>query len=153
MKLKLLDINSFIEKLGPQERRTFEQNYKESNPSPTEVSSCIVKIINETRLLFVSGTLKYDKIDPELVIPDEFESKLEKSAKESGSSGLKLVSDSTQDLQSANGASSSTGVQLGNPNEIDSLRRKIVELNQMINVLKKDNTVMREKLEKIKKIA
>ena len=50
-------------------------------------------------------------------------------------------------------AAASTGIQLGNPNEVDSLRRKIVELNSVVAALKRDNIMMKDKLEKIKKIA
>lgn len=138
--------DTFVQKLGPQERRKFEQIYKEGTPSPNEISACLMKVINETRLLFASGTLKFDKIDPDLAIPDEFESKLEKG---SGLGGSSLRS--ADEIASA--AATSTGIQLGNPNEVDSLRRKIVELNSVITALKRDNTMMKDKLEKIKKIA
>lgn len=151
--LPLEKFNEFAEKLGPQERRKFEQMYKEGTSSPAEISSCLVKVINETRLLFASGALKFDKIDPSMAIPDEFESKLERMGS-AGASGLSIAgsgSASTEEVIAA--ASASTGIQLGNPNEVDSLRRKIVELNSIIVALKKDNTCMKDKLEKIKKIA
>ncbi|MFN3454058.1 MAG: hypothetical protein ACK41T_03800 [Pseudobdellovibrio sp.] len=120
--------------------------HKESAPTPAEISACVMKIINETRQLFINGSLKYEKVDPELVIPDEIESLLEKSGL-----GSAIKSGSTElDLSAS---SSNTGILLGNPNEIDSLRRKIVELNQIIMLLKKDNTTMKDKLDKIKKIA
>lgn len=146
--LKCLPQEKFDEfnlKLGPQERRKFEQMYKEGNAEPAEISACVVKVINETRLLFAAGTLKFDKVDPELAIPDEFESKLEKV-------GLATTSHRSAD-DVIKEASASTGIQLGNPNEVDSLRRKIVELNSVVGALKKDNMLLKEKLEKIKKIA
>lgn len=138
--------DEFAAKLGPQERRKFETQYKEGTPAPNEISACVMKVINETRLLFVAGTLKYDKIDPELAIPDEFESKLEKGG--ASASGANRTADDI-----VKEASMSAGIQLGNPNEVDSLRRKIVELNSVIVALKKDNTAMKDKLDKIKKIA
>lgn len=141
--------DEFAAKLGPQERRKFEQLYKEGTPAPNEISACLVKVINETRLLFAAGTLKFDKIDPDLAIPDEIESKLEKgSLGGSSSSGGNHTADDV-----VKEASASSGIQLGNPNEVDSLRRKIVELNNVVLALKKDNTSMKDKLDKIKKIA
>lgn len=141
--------DEFAAKLGPQERRKFEQLYKEGTPAANEISACLVKVINETRLLFAAGTLKFDKIDPELTIPDEIESKLEKGSLGGGpSSGGNRTADEV-----VKEASASSGIQLGNPNEVDSLRRKIVELNNVVMALKKDNISMKDKLDKIKKIA
>lgn len=138
--------NNFLNKLGPTDKRKIDQMCKESAPTPAEISACVMKIINETRQLFINGSLKYEKVDPELVIPDEIEALLEKSGL-----GSAIKSGSTElDLSVS---SSNTGILLGNPNEIDSLRRKIVELNQIIMLLKKDNTTMKDKLDKIKKIA
>lgn len=141
--------DEFAAKLGPQERRKFEQLYKEGTPAPNEISACLVKVINETRLLFAAGTLKFDKIDPDLIIPDEIESKLERGSLSGGpsSGGNRTAEDVVKE------ASASSGIQLGNPNEVDSLRRKIVELNNVVMALKKDNTSMKDKLDKIKKIA
>jgi hypothetical protein len=139
--------DQFAAKLGPQERRKFEQMYKEGTPNPNEISACVMKIINETRLLFASGTLKFDKIDPDLAIPDEIESKLEKGGSATSPGGSKTADDVVAS------ASASTGIQLGNPNEVDSLRRKIVELNAVVGALKKENILMKDKLDKIKKIA
>lgn len=140
--------DEFSAKLGPQERRKFEQLYKEGSPAPNEISACLMKVINETRLLFAAGTLKFDKIDPELTIPDEIESKLEKGSLGSSSSGGNRTA---EDIVKE--ASASSGIQLGNPNEVDSLRRKIVELNNVVMALKKDNISMKDRLDKIKKIA
>lgn len=141
--------DEFAAKLGPQERRKFEQLYKEGTPAPNEISACLVKVINETRLLFAAGTLKFDKIDPDLTIPDEIESKLEKGSLGGGpSAGGNRTADEV-----VKEASASSGIQLGNPNEVDSLRRKIVELNNVVMALKKDNISMKDKLDKIKKIA
>lgn len=140
--------DEFSAKLGPQERRKFEQLYKEGTPAPNEISACLVKVINETRLLFAAGTLKFDKIDPDLAIPDEIESKLEKGSIGGPSTGGNRTAEEV-----VKEASASSGIQLGNPNEVDSLRRKIVELNNVVMALKKDNNSMKDKLDKIKKIA
>lgn len=139
--------DEFAAKLGPNERRKFEQIYKEGTPAPNEISACLMKVINETRLLFASGALKFDKIDPDLAIPDEYESKLEKGGGGGSPGGNRTAEDVARE------AAASSGIQLGNPNEVDSLRRKIVELNSVIVALKKDNTTMKDKLDKIKKIA
>lgn len=141
--------DAFCLKLGVQEKRKFETAYKEGESNPAEISACLVKVINDTRLLFASGALKFDKIAPDMAIPDEFEAKLERAGP--GTNITSIKSGSAAEEVAA--LSATPGIQLGNPNEIDSLRRKIVELNQIIVILKKDNASMKDKLDKIKKIA
>ena len=145
----------FAEKLGPIEGRKFEKVYQEGTPSPSEISSCVVKLLNETRLMFVSNKLKYEKVDPLLDVPEDFEHHLEKGVVKPGKSdgvstatGLSVVNQVIAAV-----SMQPTGNMLGNPNEVDSLRRKIVELNQQVQLLKKDNLFMKDKLDKIKKIA
>ena len=142
----------FAEKLGPVEGRKFEKVYQEGTPSPSEISSCVVKLLNETRLMFVSKKLKYEKIDPTLDIPEDFEHHLEKGVVKQP----RVDSSASAAAGTGGGVTTqqqSTGNMLGNPIEIDSLRRKIVELNQQVQLLKKDNLFMKDKLDKIKKIA
>ena len=145
----------FAEKLGPIEGRKFEKVYQEGTPSPSEISSCVVKLLNETRLMFVSNKLKYEKVDPLLDIPEDFEHHLEKGVdklvKTDGGSPATGLSVVNQVIAAV--SMQPTGNMLGNPNEVDSLRRKIVELNQQVQLLKKDNLFMKDKLDKIKKIA
>lgn len=145
----------FAEKLGPVEGRKFEKVYLEGTPSPSEISSCVVKLLNETRLMFVSNKLKYEKVDPLLDIPEDFEHHLEKGAVKAvkSESGSSTANGSAANSAGVTVSSQSTGNMLGNPHEIDSLRRKIVELNQQVQLLKKDNLFMKDKLDKIKKIA
>ncbi len=150
-------LQKFAEKLGPIEGRKFEKVYQEGTPSPSEISSCIVKLLNETRLMFVSNKLKYEKVDPLLDIPEDFEHHLEKGViklvKTDGGISTATAGAIAATAGGVTVSPQSTGNMLGNPNEIDSLRRKIVELNQQVQLLKRDNLFMKDKLDKIKKIA
>ncbi len=147
--LSVDELNELLEKVGSQEKRRIENQMKDLNPAPNEVSSCIVKVLNETRILLSSGALKADKIDSNLIIPEDFESSLDSKGAVSKKSNI------NEDIKShISNASSDSNVSNGvNSLEVDSLRKKIVELTQQLQNLKKDNAIMLDKLDKIKKIA
>lgn len=139
------EFKAFCDKLSPQEKRKIEQQCKEITPSPNEIASCVMKVITETRNLFTTGGLKFDKIAPELSLPDEIESKLD-----SGSMAAASSAGSTNSSPDYSAGMNSTAVPSG---DADALRRKVVELNHQINNLRKENLVMKDKLDKIKRIA
>ena len=153
------ELTAFLNKIGVNERRKIDQQMKEINPSPNEISACLMKVINETRLLIASGSLKMEKVDNSLVIPDDYENLLEKASSKASpqkvtenSAHLSVVSDIDDSLKlDPSFAAVSNGA--GSPNELDSLRRKIVELTLQLQGLKKENMIMKDKLDKIKKIA
>jgi len=153
------DLNIFLNKLGTNEKRKIDQQMKEITPSTNEISACLMKVINETRLLIASGALKMDKVDPSLVIPDDYENILEKASVKSATTKpveslaqQNLANDIDDSLKlDSSFAAVSNGA--GSPSELDSLRRKIVELTLQLQSVKKENMVMKDKLDKIKKIA
>jgi hypothetical protein len=51
-----------------------------TTPTTSEISSCIVRIIKEVRNLITHGVIKLETIDPELIIPSDYEEKLEAMA-------------------------------------------------------------------------
>ena len=132
----------FLEKLSNQERRKFETYLTEANPNPNEIASSVLKIVSETRMLMIQGTLKADKIDLNLVIPEEFESMLEKGEQRQAGN---LVLEPTQGGFNA-AASNSIA-------EMDKLQKKVILLSKELQTLKQENFVMKDKLDKIKKIA
>lgn len=139
-------LDAFFQKLSHQEKRKIETLMQENNQDANGIASSVMKIISETRALLVQGTLKADKIDANLVIPEEFESILEKGD-QSKQAGAALSFDGPS-------AAVSFG---GNPTaataEIDKLQKKLLLMSKEIQVLKQENVVMKDKLEKIKKIA
>lgn len=143
-------LEKFFSNLPHQEKRKLELTMQETASGPNEISSSIVKVITETRQLFISGSLKYDKVDATLSIPENFEEKLVK-----GDSGTSSVAESAQaevqSIQSSlnqaqNGGSVSQA-------EIEKIQKKVFNLNKELTLLKQENAVLKEKLEKIKKIA
>ena len=147
--LKILNpeqLELFLQKLSNQDRKKFEIAVKESTASQNEISSSVMKVISETRLLFVQGSLKADKIDPQLVIPDDFEYMLEKGT-QSRQAGATLTFDVASPGVVGNSGSANSNV------EIDKMQKKLVLLSREVQNLRSENQVMKDKLEKIKKIA
>ncbi len=140
--------NSFCEKLSSQERRKIETQYKEISSDQNQVSSCVMKVVSETRGLFINGVLKFDKVDIGLSIPENIESQLNEGGASANISSLELVQTSESAVVQSIGATASLGSV-----DFEQLKKKYVEINQQLHLLKKENVVMREKLDRIKKIA
>ncbi|MFZ3228731.1 MAG: FliG C-terminal domain-containing protein [Pseudobdellovibrio sp.] len=146
------NLKLFLSKLSPQDIRKFELLLSDINPNANEISSCIMKVISETRVLLISGVLKIDKIDSTLLIPENFEDKL------SLSKGLK-ISDNLSDSDLVVGVDNLTvnSNKLSNlPDgnlDLEKFQKKILLLNRELQLTKQENAVLKDKLDKIKKIA
>ena len=120
-------------------------------------------MISETRGLLTSGTLKAAKIDSNLVIPENFEDKL--SAKiQKGTSLLEsdvMFGDEIPYAVAPGGGipnlasvpTSSSGGNMGGSAEAEKMQKKLVLLVREVQTLKQENSVLKDKLDKIKKIA
>lgn len=137
-------LETFVQKLSPQDRRKIETTLQEMNPTPNEIGASVMKIISETRTLMVQGGLKVDRIDPQLVIPDEFEAKLGKSARNEAAA---LSFEGPSSVAVSAGAGVAAGA------EIEKLQKRLILLSKEVQVLKNENQIMKDKLDKIKKIA
>lgn len=141
-------LEGLFQKLSPQDRKKLETSMQENNHDPNQISASVMKVISETRSMLISGALKYDKVDPDLYIPDGFESKLGKN-EQTRQTGESLSFDGPSlnfnVVNVANG-----GVP---PAEVEKLQKKLILLSREIQNLRTENQVMKEKLEKIKKIA
>jgi hypothetical protein len=133
------DYNLFCNKLSQVEKRKIELQYQDLNPDASQISSCVMKVVSEARNLFVNGTLKFEKVDIDLVIPENMEAVIEQSGSVSNAG-----SDSQVQASSVGGSGQ---------NDLEQLRKRYAELNQQLNLLKKENTAMKDKLDRIKKIA
>lgn len=156
--------NRFLEKMSNIEKAKIERQYKEINPNPGEINACVMKILTETRELFSKGSLKFDKIDPSLGIPDDFEILLDRGGPVlsviPGGAGA-ASTDAPQLNESGKPMRShvpppievNTTVNVGAGVDMDSLKKKVIELSQQVNLLKKENMLLRDKLDRIRKIA
>lgn len=130
----------------------------ESKPTPAEVGTCIMKIITETRGIISGGLIKLEKIDQSLVIQENIEEFLTSqgvSRPEVNSSESKVATPSGDEIKSGGPqeTQSSDGKVDSNREEVDFLKRKITQLGNENAALKQEMTVLKSKLEQIKKIA
>jgi hypothetical protein len=144
-------LEAFLGKLSHQEKRRLEGKMLEGGGSPNEVSSSMMKVVSETRLMLASGALKADKIDPDLVIPDEFENKLERKGGSTASN--KVDVDSILADASAKTAGGPPMTASASNAEINKLQQKLILVTRELQSTKNENILMKDKLEKIKKIA
>lgn len=147
---------NFMEAVGNQGQRKIEQQMSELQPTPIEISSCMMKVISEARTMLAIGTLKAAKVDAQLVIPEGFEDKL--SSKDSRASlgiapevGPEFPDTSVAPLPAP--AQSAFAAGTGGAMELDKIQKKFVLLSRDVQQLKQENSVLKDKLEKIKKIA
>lgn len=132
------------------ERRKTEELIRDTKPTPGETASCQMKILNEVRAMVDAGQLKFDKVDPEMLIPENIEDLL--------NSG---VTSSPSVNATAMGAAES-GVSLAHPpagtpanvqEEMLQLRRRMMSITQENQLLKTQLQQMKEKIDSIRKAA
>lgn len=134
-------LEEFLKKVSHQDRKKIETAMKEGQPSPAEISASVMKMISETRNLLVTGALKADKVDQDLVIPDDYEIMLEKKDSAGQPAAVSLSFDGPVNIAPTGNA------------EIDKLQKKLALISKENQVLKNENQLMKDKLERIKKIA
>lgn len=138
------------------EKRKILGIISERNPTLPEKLSCVLKIISEVRAFATSGLIKLEKVDPEMVIPENIEEILNQYG------GVSLQSseldNSSEELSNApplnfEGKGESLGGHRHTAEEIEFLKKKVHLLVSENNALKHEVSVFRNKLEQIKKIA
>ena len=138
--------------ISQSEKRKLEQVMSEINPTPAEKGTCLMKIINETRGFIAGGILKIEKIDPDLVIPENIEEQLSHQTVEMAVGPL------------ANGSLEQVSVEVPKfePKTAgaDHSKEELLFLRSKVNQLASDNAslkheviVLRGKLDQIRKIA
>lgn len=141
----------FMKVLTFKERRQVEELLKEKNPSPGETSSGLMKLFAEIRKMEQEGSLKFEKFDQEMVIPEDIEEKLGKGV---SITSFSTITSSTEATTAAGGSPAvSGGIPSNVAEELTTLRRKLVQLTQENHRLNQENTTMKDKLDQIKKIA
>lgn len=142
------EVDRIVSGLPPITRRKITDGVAEVNPSAGEKSSCFMKLQSEVRGYISQGILKLDKIDSELAVPENIEELL----------SSQLVGLSTDDLDAmkvevSKGPSASSGDGSVHQQELDFFKRKMNLLIGEVNALKQENTILKDKLAQIKKIA
>lgn len=140
------------------------------NFSPNEINSSIEKFLGEVRTHIHHGVIKLDKFAPELSVPNEIEDILakkgttappNKTLDESNPSESAFALFSTPNTTESNAPlhfgsvsmSSSTTTLSAGHEEVTQLKKINQQMQQELQILRQENRAMKEKLEKIRKIA
>lgn len=131
------------------EKRRLDDILAEAPAKPADISANMVKVIEMTRKMLVSGDLRPEKFDEGLVIPEEFESKLD-------SQGVHSYVQKTDDDSPGlvyHGVGSSDPSHPPPTLEIAQMQRTLAALVKENKILKDELRSLREKLDHIKRIA
>ncbi|RYZ83810.1 MAG: hypothetical protein EOP04_19250 [Proteobacteria bacterium] len=147
-------IDSILKPLPPITKRKILEQMSELKPTPAEKSSCEMKLITEVRAISSSGIIKFEKFDADLFIEENIEDKIGNS--DSGISYLSKIEvnyveevTKTTDIRETATAPQSSG----STSEVEAMKRKVTLLSQEISTLKHENSVLKDKLNQIKRIA
>lgn len=132
------------------ERRKTEDLMKEAKPNGGEVASCQMKLLNEVRGMVATGALKFEKVDPDLVVPENIEDLLA-----SGGSGLATLNAKDFEMPAPAAGAPVTGGASGGASseELMQLRRRVMALTQENQMLKQQVQSFKDKLDTIRKAA
>lgn len=147
---------TFLAKFAHQDKGKLEKAMAELTPGAPEISASQMKVITDTRALLVSGGLKPEKIDQNLVIPHEFEANLQKGVSGVSSSGESLNVGGSAAANEIVAAALNHNANASSPTtaaEVDKLQKKLTLISKEFQVLKQENLILKDKLDKIKKIA
>lgn len=172
---------NIMKSVTPQQRRFIVDSKAAAPPSGAEIITCRSKFVVEARTAGSNGSLKLEKINPDLVIPDGIESKLrdkfdptklaEAAAAGNGGGGSSSSSGSSGGGGSSGGSSAgsagagsmaksvnnsnapSTTASIAQSEELFNLRRQVLQMEKDLKAARHDNEIMKSKLEQIKKIA
>lgn len=147
------EIDKLLSCLPPITKRKIDDLISEANPNPAEKATCLMKIITEVRGFVTQGYLKLEKIDPELVVPENIEEML--SNMSSGFSADVIVIKGG-DVEPAKHDAPKGAAGAGHSEahaEVDFLKKKLSQAASEINALKHENSVLKDKLAQIKRIA
>lgn len=144
-------IEQLLSCLPPISKRKITDLMTESNPTPAEKGTCVSKMLSEVRGFVSQGIIRLEKVDPELHIPENIEEQL--------SSSVHSVPLYEPDVAKKDGKPNIVGESAepspggGGNQEVEFLKRKMNQLASEVNALKHENSVLKDKLTQIKKIA
>jgi hypothetical protein len=146
-------VDHLLSSLPPISKRKITDLMAESNPSPGEKTSCIVRLLSEVRGFISQGIIRLEKVDPELSFPENIEEVL-------NANGFSLPTHehepAKKDAAPHVVGEAEPGVSPANQaiaQENEFLKRKVNQLSAEVNTLKNENSVLKDKLSQIKKIA
>lgn len=137
-------------RLSHSEKRRLENNMTEVNPNEGEISASMVKVIEATRELISSGALRIDLIDKELMIEEDIEEALNSGTHYFKNEEKEMGPIASVKAESKGPSAAQQAVLNG---DTETLRQKVIQLQNENKNLKQEVKVMKEKLEQIRRIA
>ena len=125
----------------------------EVNPTVAEKSTCVARILTEVRGYINQGILRLEKVDPDLTFPENIEELLSHSYVNIPSFGSDAEKKDFKPTVVGEAEEPTPAAASGLKDEVDFLKRKLNHLSSEVNALKHENTVLKDKLAQIKKIA
>lgn len=139
--------------------RKIEDVLTTSSPSPAEVATANMKLIETVRAMVKDGALRFDKIDPSLIVEDKIEEKLAKAASNDPAPAADAPASVTT-LKFGAYDEEPTAQGGGTPGLSDTERAELLMLRKKFSELAKENASLRlevgnlrHKLDQIRKIA
>ena len=130
------------------ERRRLDEMYQENVPKPEDIASNMVKIIEMARKMLHDGTLRAEKFDERLLIPEDYEAKLE--AQSHQSTAQKMTGDNGIHAHHPSPTAEGPASPLVDLSQLQKTLGHVLKENKN---LKEELRVLREKLDQIKRIA
>lgn len=145
----------FVAMLSHGRKRKIDDLLLRTPPTPAEIGTMHMKIVETVRKMAIDGFLRFDKFDPALLIEDGIEEKLEKKTEEAENAASMFTIDfgnagEAEKIESPSVQDSSNDQRV---QEISLLRKKLAESSKEVAVLRHELNIARQKLEQIKKIA
>lgn len=140
-------IEGLLACLPPISKRKITDLMAETNPTPAEKATSILKLVSDIRGFVGQGILRLEKVDPELMVPENIEEALNVS----GFTCPDIEVETTAKAETK--SSSSNEISDNFQHEIDFLKRKINQISSELNAVKTENSVLKDKLSQIKRIA
>ena len=145
--------------LSHSHKRKVDDLLQTTNPSPQEVATTHMKVIESARRLVQEGALKFERFDPDLCIDVDIEDKLTRRSREDVTmTGFALPFASP--VEASPSAQTFSVVQPSHAAAVDAgdgdiliMKKKIAELTRENASLKYDLSILKGKLDQIKKIA
>ncbi len=141
------------------QKRIIDDVFSAKKPEASEINSAYLKVLQEVRYMITHNYIRLEKFAPEMMIPEDIEDKLGKSAGGYFSNAGQAATQSTHAATAAaptRRAHVSPSEALANhtaPEELTNLRHLVNQLSQENETLKAELRMTREKLAQIKKIA
>ena len=138
--------------------RKIEDLFATNKPTPNEVNTMFNRILEEVRKMVKDGYLRFEKVDPSLAIDDDIEALIEKGElpdtpkadghEEPHTDGTTLNFDMAVGL-----GGNDHGMTGDQRQELVALKKKVADLGKDNAQLRHEVSVLKNKLEQIRKIA